>query len=137
MCLIVFPFPFSLWLPRSSEPNFWLNSNDFVGPCGLHICILSFLSLDLLFCGLLPLFLIFLLFIFFKFIACFLVSFLRSFVRLGGVNRKWLQVINRMHPKHSLITNSVIWELELPIYFSGSLLSHCVSWFGEQMVLQL
>lgn len=28
-------------------------------------------------------------------------------------------------------------ELELQIYFSGSLLSHCFSWFGEGMVLQL
>ena len=43
MCLIVFPFPFFLWLPRSSEPNFWLNINSFMGSCGLHICILSFL----------------------------------------------------------------------------------------------
>ena len=43
MCLIVFPFPFFLWLPRSSEPNFWLNINSFMGPCGLHICIFSFL----------------------------------------------------------------------------------------------
>lgn len=42
MCLIVFPFPFSLWLPRSSEAHFWLNINNFVGPCGLHTCILSF-----------------------------------------------------------------------------------------------
>lgn len=43
MCLIVFPFPFFLWLPRSLEPNFWLNINSFKGPCGLHICISSFL----------------------------------------------------------------------------------------------
>lgn len=43
LCLIVFPFPFSLWLPRSSETNFWLNINNFIEPCGLHVCILSFL----------------------------------------------------------------------------------------------
>lgn len=140
MCLIVFPFPFSLWLPRSSEPNFWLNINNFVGPHGLHICILSFLLfLTFYFAFIFSLFLkYFLLFIFFNFIACFLVSFLRSFVEQGGKKfKKWLQLINSIYPEHSLITLILIWELKLRMYSSVSLLSNCVSWFGERMVLQL
>lgn len=139
MCLIVLPFPFSLWLPRSSELKFWLNINNFVWPHGLHVCIFSFLPVLTFYSALYfsCSWIFFLLFIFFNFIACFLVSFLRSFVEQGGTNKKWLQLINRIYQKHSLITLILIWELELQMYLSGFLLSNCVSWFGEGMVLQL
>jgi hypothetical protein len=42
-----------------------------------------------------------------------------------------------MHQKYLLITNSVAWQLGLPMYLSGPLLSCHVSGFGGGMVLQL